>query len=46
VGINVEMIDPGRVEGGRSTDQTVDFVSLAQQEFGEIRTVLAGDPKY
>jgi hypothetical protein len=45
VWIDVEVIDPRGVECRGSSNQSVDFVSLAQQEFGKIRAVLTGDPK-
>ena len=31
------------IEGARPADDAVDFVTLLQQQIGEIRTVLAGD---
>src|SRR6202171_5396525 len=46
VWVNVEMVDPRRVERRSSTDKPVDFVSLAQQQLGEIGAVLSGDPSY
>ena len=44
MGIDVEVIDPRRVERRRPADQPVNLVSLPQQQFSEIRAVLPGDP--
>lgn len=42
-GVAVEMVDALPVEGARTTDDAVDFVSLVEEEFGKVGTVLAGD---
>jgi hypothetical protein len=36
VGLLVEMIDAGSVEGGGATLETVDLVSLVEQELGQV----------
>jgi hypothetical protein len=46
VGVMVEVIDPGRVEGGRAPLHAVYEVSLAQEKLGQIGTVLAGHAGY
>src|SRR6266508_3915152 len=43
VWIGIQVIDPLRVELARPPDETVDFVSLFEEELGEIRAVLAGN---
>ena len=42
--IPVEMVDAPGVEGARPADEAVDLVALVQQQLGEVRAVLAGDP--
>src|SRR3954467_14993889 len=43
--VAVEGRDPGGREGAGSPGQTVDLVALAEQELGQVRAVLAGDPR-
>lgn len=43
VGVDVDVVDALGVEVGRSADKAVDFVAFVEQEFSEIRAVLAGD---
>jgi hypothetical protein len=43
VRIYIDVVNPLRVEIGRSTDQAMDLVAFLEEEFGQIRTVLAGD---
>ena len=43
MGILVEMLDSSRVEGGGTTDDTVDLVTLLDQELGKVRSVLTSD---
>ena len=43
VRIHVEVIDPGRVECRRPADEAVDLVSLLEEKFRQVRTVLAGN---
>jgi len=38
----VKMIDAVRIEGAGPTDQPVDLITLGEEEFGQIRSVLAG----
>ena len=45
VEVLVEMVDPVRVEGAGPADEPVDLVTLPEQEFGQIRSVLAGDAR-
>ena len=42
--IHMKMIDPAGVETGRPANQAVDLVSPGQQKFGQVGTVLAGNP--
>ena len=44
VGILIEVIDAGGVEGGGAAFDAVHGVALLQKEFREIGAVLAGDP--
>jgi hypothetical protein len=39
------MVDAVGVEGARAPDQAVDFVSFFQEEFRQVRSVLARDPR-
>jgi hypothetical protein len=41
--ILIKMIHALGVERGRTALETVDLVTLLKEEFGEVRTVLAGD---
>jgi len=43
VRVDVEVIDPVRVEGAGATDDAVDLVALLEQELREVRAVLASD---
>jgi hypothetical protein len=43
VGILVEMLNSAGVEGGRATDDTVDLVTLLDQELSEVGTILTGN---
>ena len=43
VRVFVEMVDAGGVEEGGAALDAVDFVAFAEEEFGEIGAVLAGD---
>ena len=43
VGVFVQMVDPGRVEGGRTTLDPMDLVALGQQQFGQVGAVLPRD---
>lgn len=43
VPVDVEVIDPRRVERRSPADQPVDLIPLAEQQFGEVGAVLAGD---
>jgi len=42
VEVLVQMIDAVRIEGAGPTDQPVDLITLAEEKFGQIRSVLAG----
>ena len=44
VGVLIEVIDAGGVEGGGAAFDAVNGVALLQEEFREIGAVLAGDP--
>src|SRR6185369_9141172 len=44
VRILIDLIDARGVEGRRTTDDAVDLVAFSDEELGEIRAVLAGDP--
>jgi hypothetical protein len=41
----IEMIDPAAVEAARAADEAVHLVTLVEEEFGQIRAVLAGDSR-
>jgi len=41
--INVEVVNSVRIKGARSSDEAVDLVTLLQEEFGQIRTILPGN---
>jgi len=41
--INIQMVNARRVESRRASDQSVYFISLAEQQFCKVGTVLAGD---
>lgn len=43
VRVDVEVIDPRGVERRSAPDEPVNLIPLGQQQFGEIRAVLAGD---
>ena len=43
MGILVEVLDSAGVEGGRTTNDTVDLVTLLDQELSEVGTILTGD---
>ena len=43
MGILVQMLDSAGVEGGGTADDTVDLVTLLDQELSEVRTVLTSD---
>ena len=43
VGVLVHVVNTTRVEARSPADQAVDLISFAQQKFGEVRTILAGD---
>jgi hypothetical protein len=45
VRIAVEMVDPVGVEARRAADDPVDLVALLEQLLGEVRPVLAADPR-
>ena len=38
------MVDPGGVEGRGTALDAVDFVALAEKEFGQVGAVLTGNP--
>ncbi|CAB4615158.1 unannotated protein [freshwater metagenome] len=42
--VGVQVIDALGIKGRCATNQSVDFVALAQQQLCEIRAVLTGDP--
>jgi hypothetical protein len=43
MGIDIDVIDPMRVEGACPADDAVDLVALAEEQLSEIGAVLAGD---
>lgn len=43
MGILVKMLDSSGVEGGGATNDTVDLVTLLDQELSEVRSILASD---
>jgi hypothetical protein len=43
VRIDVEVVDARRVERGGTADQAMHLVTLGQQQFGQVGTVLPGD---
>ena len=44
VGVAVEVVDPLRVEARGAADDPVHLVPAPEQQLGEVRAVLAGDP--
>ena len=44
VRVLVDVVDPPGVEGRGAPDQAVDLVALVEQELGQVRPVLPGDP--
>ena len=42
----VEALNPPCVEGGRAANDTMDVITLLQEELGEVGTVLPGDTSY
>jgi hypothetical protein len=45
VRIRVQVVDPVRVERAGAADQAVHLVPLAEQQLGQVRAVLARDPR-
>ena len=43
VGVAVKVVNPGGVEGRGAAFDAVDLISLAEEEFGQVGTVLTGD---
>ncbi len=43
VRVLVDVLDPVGVERAGFPNQTVDFIAFGEQEFGQIRSILAGD---
>lgn len=43
VGILVEVLDSASVEGGGATNDSVDLVTLLDQELGEVRSILTSN---
>lgn len=43
MGVAEEMVDARGVERARPPDDSVDFVAFGEEQFGEVRAVLAGD---
>jgi hypothetical protein len=41
--IHVKVFDPFRIEAGGTADESMDLVALVEEEFGEVRAVLASD---
>lgn len=37
--VDIEMLDTTGVEGGGTTNDTMDIITLRKEEFGEVRTV-------
>ena len=46
MGILVKMIDSFRIERRRAPFDAVDFVTLREKKFREIRAILSRDPGY
>jgi hypothetical protein len=46
VGVGIDMIDPGCIEGRCPPDDPVYFVAFMEEELGEVRAVLPGDSGY
>ena len=46
VGIDVHVLQPLRVEVGRSSDDAVHLVSLVQQKLRQVRAILPRDPRH
>jgi hypothetical protein len=40
VRVDIQMVDPARIEGRTPPDQAPDFVVLAEQQFRQIRAIL------
>jgi len=43
VGVLVEMLDSASVEGGGTTNDTMDLVTLLDQKLGKVRSILTSD---
>ena len=43
VGIGIKMINAGSVEGAGAANNAMDFVTLLQQQIGQITSILTGD---
>ena len=43
VGVGIEMINTAGIEGGSTSDDAVDLVSLLKQQFSEIGAILSSD---
>ena len=44
MGVLIDMVDPLRRESGRPAHNAMDLISLLQQKFRQIRTILTGNP--
>src|ERR1700691_487449 len=42
----INMVDAVSVEGGTAADDSMDLVTFSEQQFRQVRTVLAGDARY
>jgi len=38
------VVDPAGIKGAGPPDQAVDFISLCEQQFGQVGSILTGDP--
>ena len=46
VRVLVQVVDPARIERARLADQAVHLIALFEQQLGQVRPVLPGDPGY
>lgn len=44
MGVNVDVVDPLCTEVQRPSDQPVNFITFVEEEFIEVRAILAGEP--
>jgi hypothetical protein len=43
MGVGIDMVDAAGVEGAGAPNQAMDLIALEEEQFGQIRAVLASD---